>query len=154
MNAKAADAAPLAAGFAFASNCSEFLHGAEILRTRANICFQCGFDFDRRNDGAQKARDQRQIEPIMGRALALVSAWPARHSARMVNGKFPDRAGHGFELVDLGESRSPVARNGHHSKFRERIRQFFSQILRELNRMQSLAIYRGTLVRLSTAKRP
>jgi hypothetical protein len=43
----------------------------------------------------------------MGRSLALVSAWPARHSTRMVNGKFPDRAGHGFEMVDLDESCSP-----------------------------------------------
>jgi hypothetical protein len=91
----------------------------------------------------------------MEQALVQVSARLARHSARMVNAKFPDRAGHGFEMVDLGESRSPiVARNGHHSNFRERTRQFFPQISRELNRTQSLAIYPGPLVRLSTARRP
>jgi hypothetical protein len=109
---------------------------------------------DRGNDDAQKARGRRQIERIMGHASAQVSAWLARHSARMVNGKFPDRAGYGFEMVDLRESRSPVARNGLPLENSGANSAIFSQILHELNRMQSLAIYRGTLVRLSTARRP
>jgi hypothetical protein len=38
---------------------------------------------------------------MAGPASDAVSAWLARHSARMVNGRFPDRAHHGFEMVDV-----------------------------------------------------
>jgi hypothetical protein len=44
--------------------------------------------------------------------LTQFPAWLGRHSAEMVNGKFPDRARHGFERVDLHDKRSPAARNG------------------------------------------
>jgi hypothetical protein len=43
----------------------------------------------------------------------------------MVNAKFPDRAGYGFEMVDVRESRSAITQNRHHSKFHDRLRQFF-----------------------------
>jgi len=46
----------------------------------------------------QEARDQRQNKGGVSKRLAP-------HSPRMVNGKFPDRAGYGFEMVDLRESR-------------------------------------------------
>jgi hypothetical protein len=109
---------------------------------------------DRGHDDAQAARDQRQIERFMGHGSAQVSAWLARHSARMVNGKFPDRAGYGFEMVDLRESRFAGRSKRASFEVPRQNAAIFSQILGELNRMQSLAIYRGTLVRLSTATRP
>jgi hypothetical protein len=105
MNAKAAGAATVCRGFRFTANCDEFLYAVETLRTPANVCFQCGFEFDRGNDDAREARGQRQIERMMGHAPARVSAALARHSERMVNARFPDRAGYGFEMVDLRESR-------------------------------------------------
>jgi hypothetical protein len=73
----------------------------------------------------------------------------------MVNAEFPDRAGYGFEMVDFAENRATRPPETDASRHRsESIRTIFPQISRELNRMQALAIYRGSIVRLSTARRP
>jgi hypothetical protein len=55
MKAKVTDAARFAACVARASNCSEFLYDGETLRTPANICFQCSFEFNCRDDDGQDA---------------------------------------------------------------------------------------------------
>jgi len=53
MKAKATDAARFAAGVARASNRNEFLYDVETLRAGANVCFQCSFEFNCRDDESQ-----------------------------------------------------------------------------------------------------
>jgi hypothetical protein len=80
------------------------LYPAETQRAPANVCFQCGFEGDHRGDHAADDGCESRIDRIIRHASA-------RHSARMVNGKFPERTSYGFESVDLSESRSPAFRN-------------------------------------------
>jgi hypothetical protein len=65
----------------------------------------------------------------------------------MVNVGFPERTQYGFEMVDMPDARFNCE-SLHQSKiYTESNQPDFSQIFGELSSMQTLAIYRGLLVR-------
>jgi len=67
---------------------------------------------------------------------------------QMVNAGFPERAGYGFERVDVAAP-DFLRKNRHQSKiYTESNQSDFSQIFDDLTSMQTLAIYRRLLVKV------
>jgi hypothetical protein len=67
---------------------------------------------------------------------------------QMVNVRFPERAGYGFEMVDAIERIRSITGSRHQSKiYIESNDSDFSQIFGQLTSRQTLAIYRRLLVK-------
>jgi hypothetical protein len=67
---------------------------------------------------------------------------------RMVNVRFPDRTGYGFEMVDARKAFRALAESRHQSKiYTESNQSHFPQIFGDLTSMQTLALYRRLLVK-------